>query len=200
MTGRVMNRREQHKEHTRAALEEAALELFARRGFDVTTVEEIAAAAGVSVRTFFRYFSSKQHVLFGDVAHRRLGDLRAALLARPADEAPLASVRAVLEAGDLTGPAELAQIRARLRLVEAQPTLLQTYLLISEELRQQVAQFVGARCGVPAAHPYPLLVAAAAQGAWDTALWSWAAGLSTDLAGTRRSAFAQLTAGLPDQP
>lgn len=196
MTGRVINRREQHKQHTRAALEEAALGLFARQGYEQTTVEEIAAEAGVSERTFFRYYSSKQHVLFGDVAHERVSLLRGALEARPPGEPPLESVRAVLDGADITGEAELAQLRARLHLLSEQPSLLSTYLVISEELRRMVGAFVAGRCGVPDAHPYPLLIAGAAQAAWDSALWSWAAGQSPDLAGQRRSAFAQLTAGV----
>ncbi|BCJ71957.1 TetR family transcriptional regulator [Catellatospora sp. IY07-71] len=201
MTGRVINRREQHKQHTRAALEQAALALFARRGYEHTTVEEIAAEAGVSVRTFFRYYSSKQHVLFGDVGHERVDQLRGALAARPADEPPLESVRAVLDAADITDEAELDQLRARLALLSEQPSLLSTYLVLSEELRRLVSVFVAGRCGRAETHPYPLLVAGAAQAAWDSALWSWAAGQSRDLAIQRRSAFAQLTAGVlpPDE-
>ncbi|GAW50557.1 Putative tetR family transcriptional regulator [Nocardioides sp. PD653-B2] len=55
--------REQHKQTTRQALEDAALKRFARDGFDQTSVDAIAADAGVSPRTFFRYFATKDEVL-----------------------------------------------------------------------------------------------------------------------------------------
>jgi AcrR family transcriptional regulator len=58
------SRREQHKSRTRSALQEAAVELFALQGYDATTTEQIAEKAGVSPRTFFRYFQSKEAVLF----------------------------------------------------------------------------------------------------------------------------------------
>lgn len=196
MVGQVINRREQQKQHTRVALEDAALRLFAHNGYEQTTVEEIAAAAGVSMRTFFRYFSSKQHVLFGDVAHHRVGLLRAALQSRPVGEDPLDSVRIVLDESDITDPDELAQIRARLQLLFDQPQLIGTYLTVSHELRQLICEFVAQRCGLPPVHPYPLLVSAAAQAAWDAALWAWAAGVDGDLSRLRRAGFAELTMGI----
>lgn len=195
MPGHVINRREQHKQHTRAALEDAALLLFGRQGYESTTVEEIADAAGVSVRTFFRYFSSKQHVLFGDVAFTRVSRLKAALDAQPAGEDPLESVRMVLDRSDITDTEELEQIRARMNLMIQQPQLLPTYLQINYELQRQVGAFVAARCGVAETDPYPLLVSAAAAAAWDVALSAWATG-NGDLAALRRAAFSQLSAGI----
>src|SRR5215471_9968164 len=95
------SRRERKKLATRQALEEAALRLFAAQGYEQTTVEEIAEAADVAVRTFFRYFSSKQDVLFGEVATDRVTRLGSELAARPASEPPLASVVAVMERLDI---------------------------------------------------------------------------------------------------
>lgn len=68
-------------------LTEAALQLMAREGFDAVTVDAIAAAAGVSKRTFFRYFASKEDVVVQFLAGMGAG-MRAELAARPAAEPP----------------------------------------------------------------------------------------------------------------
>jgi AcrR family transcriptional regulator len=87
--------RERKKERTREALEAAACDLFERKGFDHTTVEEIADACDVSRRTFFRYFSSKEDAFAGD--HEAKTALFTSLLAaRPAGEPALESVRMVI--------------------------------------------------------------------------------------------------------
>jgi AcrR family transcriptional regulator len=103
--------RERKKEKTRHALETAALELFAEKGFDGTTVDEIAEACDVSPRTFFRYYSAKEDVLFAD-GDERLEDLLRELARRPADELPIRAVQAAF----LATTDEYAQDRDRLLL------------------------------------------------------------------------------------
>jgi AcrR family transcriptional regulator len=61
--------RDARKSQTRKALREAALHLFAAQGYDATSTEEISEKAGVSARTFFRYFPTKEAVLFGGKDH-----------------------------------------------------------------------------------------------------------------------------------
>ena len=103
--------RERKKEKTRHALETAALELFAEKGFDGTTVDEIAEACDVSPRTFFRYYATKEEVLFAD-GDQRLEALLAELAGRPADELPIRAVQAAF----LATTDEYAQNRERLLL------------------------------------------------------------------------------------
>lgn len=192
-------RRERKKLRTREALEAAALRLFAEKGYDHTTVEDIAEAADVAVRTFFRYFSSKQHILFGDVAHGIVDQLRAALAARPADEPPLAAVEAALTAMELDDANQRTQIRTRLQLVEQQPTLLGSYLMLFHQLRDVVVEFVADRTGRAPADMYPQLVASAAVGAMESSLCVWQGQRGQpDLTALGQQAYARLTADLTD--
>jgi AcrR family transcriptional regulator len=85
--------RERKKERTREALVRSALAQFAKRGFERVTVEEIAGACEVSPRTFFRYFRSKEDVLFADADVQR-GHVMDVLASQPADVPPLAALRA----------------------------------------------------------------------------------------------------------
>jgi AcrR family transcriptional regulator len=87
-----VGRRQASKQATRTALMVAAQRLFAERGFEATTVRDIAAAAEVTERTFYRYFDGKEALLAGEF-QSWLEILSAAILARPADEPPLVAVR-----------------------------------------------------------------------------------------------------------
>ncbi|WP_375493497.1 TetR family transcriptional regulator [uncultured Jatrophihabitans sp.] len=90
-----LGRREAHKLATRTALQEAADRLFAERGVPATTVRDIADAAGVTERTFFRYFRSKEDLMVDD-AFAWLPAFAQVVLARPAKEPPLVALRRAL--------------------------------------------------------------------------------------------------------
>src|SRR5918994_6863200 len=87
--------RERKKARTREAIIDAALDLFESKGFDATTIDDIAAAAEVSPRTFFRYFESKLDVVMARNAPKEptIGPL---LAARPASEGPIEAMRQVM--------------------------------------------------------------------------------------------------------
>jgi AcrR family transcriptional regulator len=100
-------------ERTRVALRRAAADLFATRGVEATSAEQIAEAAGVTLRTFYRHFPSKHDLLFADY-DSGLQWFRKALLARPADESVVESVRAAIFAFpyDVQALTQVAALRA----------------------------------------------------------------------------------------
>jgi len=108
--------RERKKEKTREALVRTALKLFAKRGFDHVTVEDIATACDVSPRTFFRYFDSKEDALFSESdAHKQR--LLASLAEQPPDQSPLDALHAaMLELADAY-VAQRDALRQRHRIV-----------------------------------------------------------------------------------
>jgi AcrR family transcriptional regulator len=115
--------RERKRVRTRQALIDAAAELFERRGYDGTTIADIAAAADVSTRTFFSYFASKEEVLFPD-ADARVNAALTAIDERRAGEQPTqVLLRALGELGDagddLVGP----MAALRLRFVRSVPSV-----------------------------------------------------------------------------
>jgi AcrR family transcriptional regulator len=195
-------RRERKKLETRQALEQAALRLFAERGYEQTTVEEIAEAADVAVRTFFRYFSSKQDVLFGDVVKDRVSRLRTELAGRPRRESVITSITTVMDLLDVAGEDEEEQILARFDLLRHQPSLRTRYLDLINAMRLVVVEFVADRTGMDPRHDmYPHLLAGAAAASWDTSLTLWAESHGKlSLRDLRNEAFAALSAGLPPQP
>lgn len=93
---RPLGRREANKQATRQALQDAAERLVAEKGVLHTTVRDIADAAGVTERTFFRYFRSKDDLLIKD-AFAWMPALQHAVVERPADEPPLVAVHGAIQ-------------------------------------------------------------------------------------------------------
>jgi AcrR family transcriptional regulator len=114
--------RERNKLRRRQQITEAALRLFAARGFDGVTIEEIADAADVSRRTFFRYFARKEDVIVA-WKQQMADELRAALAERADDESPLDAAHGAL-ATVVTGYAGQPELTLGLmRLFEGGPKL-----------------------------------------------------------------------------
>ena len=114
--------RERKKQQTRDALVQSALRQFAERGFDHVTVEDITGDCDVSYRTFFRYFSSKEDVLFADGDQSR-AHLLDALAAQPASVPPLAALRAAVLALAADYEHDRATLLLRSRIFAATPEL-----------------------------------------------------------------------------
>jgi AcrR family transcriptional regulator len=128
-----------------ADLERAALRLFAERGLDGVTVDEIATAAGVSTRTFFRYFPFKIDVVLLYYRRRQV-QLLEALARRPPHEPPFSALKnallAVISEGE--GDPELARLRQRVR------ALIPGWAMgsASATTRDEIAHLVAVRLGV----------------------------------------------------
>ncbi|MGY1832285.1 mycofactocin system transcriptional regulator [Geodermatophilus sp. SYSU D01180] len=182
---------------TRARIERAALELFTAEGFEQVTIEEIAAAAGTSRRTFFRHVGGKADAVWGDFAGHvsRL----AALLDAAGDDVPVlpAVFGAYVEVNDYA-EADLPVLRQRMRLILTEPALLAHSQLRYAEVDDVVARYVARRRGQDPADLLPRLVATATRAAATTAFEVWLTGGNGSLAEALRTAFAQLAEGFPD--
>jgi AcrR family transcriptional regulator len=159
--------RERKKLAARTALTDAALRLFRENGFDATTVNDIAHLADMSPRTFFRYFDTKEDVVFQD-APRHLEALREFLRARPAGETKTAALRAALItfAEMLERERDELQLRAQLSssartLAERAAVELQNWrLALTEELMQRPGNRDHTRCQLLAAAGVSVLTVA----------------------------------------
>ena len=168
--------RERHRKRTAADLEEAALTLFSERGFDAVTIDDIAAAADVSRRTFFRYFASKEDVILSDHP-KRLDDLQAALDRRPAGEPALTALRNAIMSIAGTYEEDREHMLRRFRLMTTTPALEARSLCLQRNWETAVTEMVAARMGVdPAGDLRPGVVAAVTMAAMRVATVNWLAG------------------------
>ncbi len=175
MTDEV-GRRERKKQQTREELIVAATRLFRERGFDETTTADIAEAADVSQRTFFRHFTSKEAVLYGE-SDEVAAAFREAILARPKRESPITAVAAALRT--LTDHYAAAPERTFLQgQLAARYPAVSAYsrAVVQRGLERTVAEAVAQRMDVdPLEDPRPEVIAGAAMSALRFALRRWVA-------------------------
>lgn len=165
--------RERLRQTVRDELSEIAMEMFLRRGFDATTVDEIAAAAGVSRSTFFRHFAKKEDVILARL-EARAEILRAAALARPADEPPMAVARGALVPLVDAFAGDRARSRALGRLLAETPSLRARELHKYLYWRNALAEALASRLGTELDRDMrPALIASVAVNAFDIALRTW---------------------------
>jgi AcrR family transcriptional regulator len=137
--------------NARGRLEQAALELYTERGFDQTTVAEIAVRAGLTERTFFRYFADKREVLFW--GQGALMDLVTKNIADAPDSAsPIDAVGAALKATGELFEGRREHARRRQAVIAANPGLQERELIKLASLAAAMAEGLGRRgVGEPAA-------------------------------------------------
>jgi TetR/AcrR family transcriptional regulator, regulator of mycofactocin system len=181
---------------TRVRVERAALDLFTSRGFEKVTSDEVADAAGISRRTFFRYYPTKADAVWGDFAGHvaRLEGLLAAT--DPARPVLAAVCSAYVEVNDYPA-AELPLLRERMELILREPALLAHSQLRYADVDRAVARYVAARTRDAATALVPRLVAAGTRAAATTAFEAWLADPRSSLTRLLHQAFDEMAAGFP---
>jgi mycofactocin system transcriptional regulator len=164
---------------SRAELERVALDLFRERGFDETTVDDVAEAAGIGRRTFFRYFASKNDVVWGDFEHglSRLRERLAAETERPL----LDALREAVLAFNRLDPQHEPYHRERMSLILRVPALQAHSTLRYAAWRGVVAEFAAQRLGQPTDSLLPQLIAHSCLGAALAAYEQWLQDEEADL-------------------
>jgi mycofactocin system transcriptional regulator len=181
---------------TRARVEQAALDLFTVKGFEQVIIDDVAAAAGISRRTFFRCFATKADAVWGNFA-AHVTRLERLLAATDPAQAVLASVcAAYVEVNDYS-EADLPLLRQRMQLILTEPALLAHSQLRYADVDRVVAEHVSRRTGTAPGDLVPRLVAVSSRAAATTAFELWLADERIPLGQQLREAFAQLTAGFP---
>lgn len=157
------------------------MRLFSEHGFDATTIDDIAAAAAISRRTFFRYFASKNDVVWGRF-REGLTDLRARLAATPAS-LPLAdALRAAIVEFNALAPEQVPVHRQRMSLILNVASLQAHSTLMYAEWRTVVAEFVATRTATAPDALHPRLAGHLMLGAAVAAYEQWLADPHTHLA------------------
>ncbi|MEV0650706.1 TetR family transcriptional regulator [Phytomonospora sp. NPDC050363] len=163
--------REKKKARTRRTIRENALRLFAAQGFDPTTVDQIADAAGVSPSTFFRYFATKEHLVVDDASDPWMVEAAERL---PEGVAPITGIRTAILAvmAEVDEPRDDMLLATRLAFTE--PALRAQRMNHVFATQEAVAGVLTARLGRDPGDLEVATFAAAAVGAWGSALWAWA--------------------------
>ncbi|MBO0682974.1 MAG: TetR family transcriptional regulator [Candidatus Dormibacteraeota bacterium] len=187
--------RERKKARTRAAIQRQALRLFRERGYEATTVTQIAEAAEVSESTFFRYFPTKEDVVLWDEFDPALVDV---FRRQPPELSPIAALRAAvrqLMAG--FSPEQMADQRERMDLTISAPPLRARMMDQLRDAMHLLAEVVADRSGRDPTDPAVRALAGAVLGVGIAAMFVWAEDPEANLIELWDEGLAQLEAGFP---
>jgi mycofactocin system transcriptional regulator len=180
---------------TQDHITDVALDLFASRGFDEVSVDDVANAAGIARRTLFRYYSSKNAIPWGDF-DAYLDHMRDLLDAMPSDVAVSDALRSALLAFNSFDETETAIHRKRMRLI-LETAALQAYsMTMYAGWRAVVAAYVAGRIGAKAEDLIPQTVAWTMLGVALSAYGHWLADESQPLPRALGDAFDTVSDGL----
>ena len=196
LTDETCGLRERKKRETRRAINAAALDLVEERGFAAVTTEEIAARAGVSARTFFNYFPSKEAAVIGTTAEE-LESYAAALGEVRDDESSLDALRRIL--AGMLAPASLdpgLRVRRR-RILLGEPALAPALVGNNIRIENSLTAALERRLGLaPAGSLEPRITVAVAIAAVRACIEHQQNGGSGDLDSNIDAAFARIAVGL----
>lgn len=173
MAATQMGLRARKKQATSTALQRSAIDLFLERGYDETTVQDITDAAGVSQRTFFRYYATKDAVLLTEHT-RREREVADLLAARSADEPLGETAAAILEhlSADIVERLEL--VRVQTTVARTVPALADRFAGHHERLASLVADHAANALGLSAdGDARPRLFGDQVIRVWTTATLLW---------------------------
>ncbi|MDO9407998.1 TetR/AcrR family transcriptional regulator [Patulibacter sp.] len=162
--------RERKKRLTRQQISDTATWMFVARGFDEVRVAEIAAEAGVSEKTVFNYFPTKESLVF-DRTDDLVAGIRAALTERGPDESPTQAMVAFIEREcaffDELGPEFRPMFLAFLRLIDETPALRVAQQGVGAQMADATREALAESVGVDPRDPEPLVAAHALMGLWE---------------------------------
>ena len=192
--------RERKKRERRRHIEDVAIELFRRDGFEATTIEQIAAAADIAPRTFFSYFATKDDLVLADYTDR-LERILAELAHRPDHEPAWVALSASFAAVASDYTAEVERLASPFAIMATAPSVYARSLQLQAGWEQTLSERLAARLAAPADDPTPRLLAAAAVAVMRASLQHWLTGERTvPLPALVERAFDRLGDGLRQDP
>jgi TetR/AcrR family transcriptional regulator, regulator of mycofactocin system len=175
-------------------LRQIALRLFAECGFEATTIDQITAEAGVSERTFFRYFATKASVLWTEF-DAEVDAIRVALATIPDDVPMMEAIRRTVVSANHYQAADVPELRQRMNLIASVPALSSSAAEHYDAWERAVSEFAGRRLGHPADSLYPLAIGRAVLATCRAAYDRWSARADQDLPGYLDAALTALAGG-----
>jgi AcrR family transcriptional regulator len=189
-----MGLRELKKTRTREAVQRAAMRLFDTRGYAATTVEQIAAAAEISTATFYRYYSDKEDIVFGDDDPALVEEV---IAARPSDEPVAVSLGALFQRLAAEFEADRDAVIVRMRLMHGVPGRQARHAATRQKTADLLARLLAPRARTDPDDPELRLTIAIALAAEAETLFYWVrTGGSVPLEGLLADALARIEPAL----
>ncbi|WP_309234398.1 mycofactocin system transcriptional regulator [Nocardia sp. XZ_19_385] len=199
MTGQGTTTRGRPRGTTKRELELIAMRMFSAHGFDNTTVEQIAAAAGISGRTFFRYFPTKAEVLWSQFDDE-ITALEDAFATVPDDVPMMAAVRRVVVNANTYRAEDIPELRTRMHLIATVPALAATAGTHYDAWERAVSAFAARRLDSAEDALIPLAVGRTTLAAARAAFDAWVARADADLTVYLDQALSALERGFSELP